>query len=477
MTATTVDDYPALGFDPAPGDVAGVEEAASVVRFAQRKLEDVAEALTQTRVERWRGALATAFEELLGLEVRPVIERAGIGLDDSGRHLDDWSEKLKGLQRRARDIELEAAAARQRLGTARDETADAGSADDQERRIRRADDELGQCLLDAQALQREYTSEGEAAARLLADAEDTVPSDLRRLDAFGQMAEILVGPMDEDARRAHLEAHPEVAALIMELQLRSEGLLDGEITSDAYRQWLLNAARRGVSPDTMVDIARRHDLDQDDFALLDGLEEVTDPDGKSFFVLPTDISVDDARRAVLMTYVYNAGTDYGSASPDNDFPETPYSADEIQRIIDRQDANSWSYVDDVRFVHGNGGRLVTTPNGMLMGLGGNIVQDQFSQNGGTTYGDVFMLNIDDADDPTAVLREVVEGGHARYQDSDGDVYAGSLDLDRLLHHEERHSQQWAEEGYVGFLASYGLEQITRTNETEEGAGLHDGGYE
>jgi hypothetical protein len=52
--------------------------------------------------------------------------------------------------------------------------------------------------------------------------------------------------------------------------------------------------------------------------------------------MPDDIDADETRRAVLMTYILNAGTDYGSASDDNDFEETPYSADEVQRIIDRQ---------------------------------------------------------------------------------------------------------------------------------------------
>ena len=478
MTVTTVDDFPALGFDPTPGDVAVVKDAVADIRFAQRKLDDVVEALREMQVGDWRGALATAFEELLDLEVRPTIERAGVGLDDSGRYLDDWAVKLEGFQRRARDIELEAAAAKQRLGEAKAETVDPGGEDDLRRTIMRADDELGQCLVDARALQREYTAEGEVVARLLADAGDTVPSDLERLDVFGQMAEIVVGPMDEKARSAYLEAHPEAAALIMELQLRAEGLLDGEVTSEAYHQWLLNAARRGVSPDTIVDIARQQGLGQDDFALLDGLDEITDPNGKSYFALPADVSAEDARRAVLMTYIYNAGTDYEADSDNPDFTETPYSAEEVQRIVDRQAANGWSYDMDVGFVNGNGGRLVTTPNGMLMGLGGNPVQDQFSLQGGTTWGEIFMVNIDDADDPAAVLSDMVEGGNAQYQDGDGDIYVGAdpLDLDQVLHHEERHSQQWAREGYAQFVATYAIELATQSQESEKDAGLHDGGY-
>ncbi|WP_370614129.1 hypothetical protein [Mumia sp. Pv 4-285] len=282
--------------------------------------------------------------------------------------------------------------------------------------------------------------------------------------------------MTADQRRQYLKDNPVVAVSIMELTLRDEGLLTGPSPDGYYREWLENAARRGVDVETIVEIADKHEIRPDDFEVLDDLERIKDPDEKSFFLLPEDISSDDARLATLMTYILNAGTDYGSASPDNDFPETPYSADEIQRIIDRQGDNDWSYDQDIDFVHSNDGRVVTTPNGMVMGLGGNWLQDIYSQKGGTTWGDIFMLNIDDVDDPAQVLRDAVESGRATYVDDDGNVYQGQLDMDRLLHHEERHSQQWADEGYAGFLSSYLWEQATGGNHTEEDAGLKDGGY-
>ncbi|MGH3757743.1 hypothetical protein [Actinophytocola sp.] len=266
----------------------------------------------------------------------------------------------------------------------------------------------------------------------------------------------------------------------MEQSLRDAGLLTGPPASDHYRQWLENAVRRGVPVETIMKIAADHHITPEDFEVLDGMEEIReDEDGdgiaKSYFLMPTDISGDDAAKAVRMTYILNAGTDYGTEGEATDFGPTPYGSGELQRIVDRQRANDWSYNDDVAFVHGNGGRLVTTPNGMMMGLGGNLIQDQFSQRGGTTWGDTFMLNIDDPADPAQQLREVAGSGHAWY-DGEGGPQRGDLDMDRLLHHEERHSQQWAREGYTEFLASYAWEQITGGNETEEDAGLSDGGY-
>ncbi|MGW4113993.1 WXG100 family type VII secretion target [Actinosynnema sp. NPDC004786] len=266
----------------------------------------------------------------------------------------------------------------------------------------------------------------------------------------------------------------------MEQSLRDAGLLTGPPASGHYRQWLENAVRRGVSVDTIKKIAADHHITPEDFKVLEGMEEIReDEDGdgtsKSYFMMPTDISGDDAAKAVRMTYIMNAGTDYGTEGEKTDFAPTPYGSDELNRIVERQRANDWSYNEDVAFVHGNGGRLVTTPNGMMMGLGGNLIQDQFSQLGGTTYGDTFMLNIDDPEDAAQQLREVARSGHAWYDGDDG-PQRGALDMDRLLHHEERHSQQWANEGHARYVASYVWERITGGNETEEDAGLSDGGY-
>ena len=139
-----------------------------------------------------------------------------------------------------------------------------------------------------------------------------------------------------------------------------------------HQKWLENAARQGVPADVIVEIAGRHGITPESFNILEKMEEIKDPDGKSFFLIPRRTSGDDARKAALMTYILNTGTGYGKVGEQpavsNDFPETPYSAAEVQRIIDRQHANSSSYHRDVRFVDRNGGRLVATPNGILMGL-------------------------------------------------------------------------------------------------------------
>jgi hypothetical protein len=263
-----------------------------------------------------------------------------------------------------------------------------------------------------------------------------------------------------------------------ERALRDAGLLTGPPPDGYYREWLENAKRQGLPPEVIVDIARRHHITPESFNVLNGMEKVTDKQGKSFFLVPPGTSGADARKAVLMTYLLNCGTDYGEGTP-HDLEPTPYSADEVQRIIDRQNANRWTYDRDVAFVQNNGARLMTTPNGMLMGLGGNQLQDFYSEGGGSTWGDIFMVNIDDPTDPAAQLRKIAPSGHMWYPGPDGNGYEGTLDLDRILHHEERHSQQWSRYGYLGFIDAYATGKIVdifTDHPLEKDAGLSDGGY-
>jgi hypothetical protein len=116
-----------------------------------------------------------------------------------------------------------------------------------------------------------------------------------------------------------------------------------------------------------------------------------------------------------------------------------------------------------------------------MGLGGNWIQRQFSQRGGTTWGDIFMINMANRTDATEQLRRVIRSGRAWYTDCNGKPCRTNLGLDRVLHHEERHCRQWAAKGYTGMLRDYSWELIRqwvfgKTNRLEEDAGLSDGGY-
>lgn len=242
--------------------------------------------------------------------------------------------------------------------------------------------------------------------------------------------------------------------------------------SPAHRVWLANIDRRGVAPQAVTEIVRGQGITRDSFRALDAMEQITDPDGKSFFVIPRTARADDARRAALLTYLLNAGTGYGRPGARSDFPETPYSAAEVRRIIDRQRANRWSYAA-VRSICNTGGCVATTPNGVLMVLGGNRIHGSFSHRGGTMWGDLFLVNTQQrVSEPARRLREIVESGR---------LGRGGPGLDALLHHEEIHAQQWAALGPIRMPARYLAEEakarvLGGINSFEKDAGLRDGGY-
>lgn len=251
---------------------------------------------------------------------------------------------------------------------------------------------------------------------------------------------------------------------------------------DYHERWLANAERLGLPAAVTAAIAADHGITPQSFRVLERTTEITDPHGKSYFLLAPGTTGAEARAATLLTYIINAGTGYGrTTGQPTDFPETPYHPEEVRRIVDRQAANRWSYDEDVGFIDRGGGRLVTTPNGMLMGVGGNWLRRLFSQQGGTAWGDIFLVNVAVDGDAAGRLRQIVESGHAWYTDRSGRAVQSVLALERVLHHEELHSQQWAARGHLRMITAYLWEVLRdrvfgKTNRLEEQAGLADGGY-
>ncbi len=95
---------------------------------------------------------------------------------------------------------------------------------------------------------------------------------------------------------------------------------------------------------------------------------------------------------------------------------------------------------------------MTTPNGMLMGMGGNWVQDQFSWKGGTAWGDIFMENIDHGNKRWS--RAVAADHRVRRpgtSGADGAPRAGSWTSTGCCTTRRYHSRQWADKGYFGML--------------------------
>lgn len=272
----------------------------------------------------------------------------------------------------------------------------------------------------------------------------------------------LTGPLPGESTRDYLVR---MTAAMTETRLRQLGLLTGA-TNGLYDDWLTNAARNGVHADEVIKIAQDQKIKPADFDFLAKEERVIDNDGKSYFLLSPANSPAAIQKAVLLTYILNAGTGYGAAEGNKDFPETPYSAAEVNRIYLRTQQNAWSYgggasLTDVTQVHLTGGRIATTPNGMLIAMRGEkehpwIPIDLAIQRGGTTFGDLFTLP-DSSSNPAEVLRSFIRSGSRTLEFEDGSTVV--IDNDRLLHHEERHSQQWAHYGEAQFAALYASAEV------------------
>lgn len=70
---------------------------------------------------------------------------------------------------------------------------------------------------------------------------------------------------------------------------------------DYCTRWRENAERRGVPPHALAEISRRHDITRASFVVLARMQEIKDPAGQSFFLLPPSAGGGDARAAALMT--------------------------------------------------------------------------------------------------------------------------------------------------------------------------------
>ncbi|MDR1824422.1 MAG: hypothetical protein LBR27_03700 [Bifidobacteriaceae bacterium] len=271
-----------------------------------------------------------------------------------------------------------------------------------------------------------------------------------------------------------------------------------------------------------ISLAQAHGIKPEHFRALAGLERFTDPAGQAYYLLPGGIGQAGAQRLVLLAYLDGLGrldaTVPDGAVPDGAVPGgvvaggvvpggvvpsgvvagdvvaggvvagdvvpggvVPDAVADFERITLRQRANRWSYGLALRLVQRHGGALVTTPNGLLMGLGGGRLARWAARQGGTTYGDVFLLHLGRPADAAAVLGGVIGSGRTAHLDGAGRVKTGRLALARLLAHEERHARQWAELGRVRFALSYLWQEATgrhgRRNKWERAAGLADGGYQ
>lgn len=179
----TADAYPALGFDPAPGDPDAVRQLADTLRTIARDGGHAHGQLARVGAPDgiWTGRSADAFTGHFSA-VRPYLRRAVDALDTVSRALDGWEGQLRDFQSRAAALEAEAVEARRQCDTAHAglTALPAGSGHDADRTARqRAYDQAASTVADvrqrALTLNGGYTAAAADVAHLVARAADDAP--------------------------------------------------------------------------------------------------------------------------------------------------------------------------------------------------------------------------------------------------------------------------------------------------------------
>ncbi|ANN14926.1 hypothetical protein SD37_04150 [Amycolatopsis orientalis] len=116
----TGNQYPALGFDPAPGDVGGVGDLAGKYRAVSRDLGEANTCLHQIVAKQgiWTGEASEAFARRLG-PLPEYLDGAARSMAQAADALEGWAHDLGEMQRQAVDLERQAKAAAQAAEQAR----------------------------------------------------------------------------------------------------------------------------------------------------------------------------------------------------------------------------------------------------------------------------------------------------------------------------------------------------------------------
>ena len=183
----TAREFPALGFDPAPGDPAGLDSAAGQTTTAAGAFATAAGRVTPAV---WAGDAADACRTTIG-PLPSDLTRASDAHRITARTLADYAAGLRSRQLRAAELESEAATLRAREATAVTEVnrlaatrAPAGSPElanlsaryaTARSRAESAGADLAQVLAAAKLLAEDHDDEAAVAARTIRAAADTAP--------------------------------------------------------------------------------------------------------------------------------------------------------------------------------------------------------------------------------------------------------------------------------------------------------------
>ncbi|MEV7175692.1 hypothetical protein [Kitasatospora sp. NPDC093679] len=115
------DGFDTLGFDPAPGNVPGVQELVLNLQQAAKELEDARASVQRAsnNGQAWQGEAADAFSARIA-KLPAQLDVARASFSSAHRTMATWQDQLAALQRKADDQEAEAKAAKARCARAED---------------------------------------------------------------------------------------------------------------------------------------------------------------------------------------------------------------------------------------------------------------------------------------------------------------------------------------------------------------------
>ncbi|MFF4822826.1 WXG100 family type VII secretion target [Streptomyces sp. NPDC001312] len=205
MAEAKLDDFPALGFVPCPGDHTVADDVAKTVRRTAKALDEICQVLHGTGAGDWKGEAAEAFRKKFDDEFRPRMDDARDSFQDSATALEDWAAYMERKQKAAVKLEAQAAEIGDQLGKAHDKVNKLNRADqdtkdakdhkdkvqDANRAVNAKTLELDELRRKGRRLAKDYQEYGKGTAERLKTAMDVAPNEPGAWEKLGHAIEDL----------------------------------------------------------------------------------------------------------------------------------------------------------------------------------------------------------------------------------------------------------------------------------------------
>ncbi|HEX3647712.1 MAG TPA: hypothetical protein VHV49_04740 [Pseudonocardiaceae bacterium] len=169
--------YPALGFNPAPGNVGTVGSLASNFLTVSSHLQQARDAMMKAGQAGgfWEGDAASSFHNDLG-KLPDYLDKATQSLGEAGKALDGWANDLTSMQSTAADYERQAEDAVRQLNEAKSnpDLRLAGQEFDTQQALQEAQQRLNSAESELNAAQGDLNAVREQASRLFNQHQDLV---------------------------------------------------------------------------------------------------------------------------------------------------------------------------------------------------------------------------------------------------------------------------------------------------------------